>query len=108
MQEPRRKSQTESRKFFSAMNNKIHARPPAALAVALLITLGFSANPAPAASDFEGRIDMKISNPQSGQDNNAVLVNYIKMPKLRIEMQAALDLSGTAAKSGKNSRRTLP
>lgn len=79
-----------------------HRTKPPALAAALIITLGFATAPASAASDFEGRIDMKISNPQSRQNNNAVISTYIKMPKLRIEMQAALDLDGdTAAKSGK-------
>ncbi|OAM89372.1 DUF4412 domain-containing protein [Termitidicoccus mucosus] len=81
-------------------HNKQHTKP-LALAAALLITLGALAAPASAASDFEGRIDMKISNPQSKENNNAVISTYIKMPKLRIEMNAALDVSGTAAKPGK-------
>jgi len=56
------------------------------LATTLLIALAFSVNPPANAADFEGRIDMKLSDQSSKNGVNGNMTYYVKPPKMRMEM----------------------
>ena len=76
-----------------------HRNTLAALAAASLLTLGLATATPASAADFEGRIDMTMSNPESGNQSTAVIAVYIKTPKIRMETTEAVD-AGSGGKDG--------